>query len=73
MQIGMVEQYGYPAEEHNVTTEDGYHLKIHRIPGSPLSREEKKNVVFLQHGILASSDSWVIFGPGKDLGAYLWQ
>ncbi|XP_032674155.1 lipase 3-like [Odontomachus brunneus] len=67
--IGMVEQYGYPAEEHNVTTEDGYNLKIHRIPESPLSRNKrkKKNVVFIQHGILSSSDSWVVFGPDKDL------
>ncbi|XP_012224571.1 lipase 3-like [Linepithema humile] len=66
--IGLVEQYGYPAEEHNVTTEDGYNLKIHRIPGSPLlNNKKKKKVVFVQHGIFASSDSWVLFGPGKDL------
>lgn len=71
-QIGLVEQYGYPAEEHNVTTEDGYNLKIHRIPGSPLLNNKKnKKVVFLQHGIFASSDSWVLFGPGKDLGMCL--
>ncbi|XP_014486204.1 PREDICTED: lipase 3-like [Dinoponera quadriceps] len=64
----MVEQYGYPAEEHSVITEDGYHLQIHRIPGSPLWKDKKKkNVVFIQHGILASSESWVMFGPGKDL------
>ncbi|XP_014477144.1 PREDICTED: lipase 3-like [Dinoponera quadriceps] len=70
--IGMVEQYGYPAEEHNVTTEDGYHLQIHRIPGSPLwGNKKKKDVVFLQHGVFASSDSWVIFGPGKDLAFLL--
>ncbi|XP_011860854.1 PREDICTED: lipase 3-like [Vollenhovia emeryi] len=69
--IGLVEQYGYPAEEHNVTTEDGYNLKIHRIPGSPLlGNKNKKEIVFIQHGLLASSDSWVLQGPGKDL-AYL--
>ncbi|XP_011860688.1 PREDICTED: lipase 3-like isoform X2 [Vollenhovia emeryi] len=69
--IGLVEQYGYPAEEHNVTTEDGYNLKIHRIPGSPLlGNKNKKETVFIQHGLLASSDSWVLQGPGKDL-AYL--
>lgn len=68
----MVEQYGYPAEEHSLTTEDGYNLMIHRIPGSPLWKNRgKKKVVFMQHGILASSDSWVVFGPGKDLGTCL--
>ncbi|XP_039306595.1 lipase 3 isoform X2 [Solenopsis invicta] len=70
--IGMVEQYGYPAEEHNVTTEDGYNLKIHRMPGSPLlDNNIKKKVVFLQHGLFASSDSWVWYGPGKDLAFLL--
>ncbi|TGZ48458.1 hypothetical protein DBV15_11536 [Temnothorax longispinosus] len=69
--IGLVEQYDYPAEEHNVTTEDGYNLKIHRIPGSPLlDNKKKKEIVFIQHGILASSDSWVLYGPGKDLDLY---
>ncbi|EFN81912.1 Lipase 3 [Harpegnathos saltator] len=66
--IGLVTRHGYPAEEHNVITEDGYNLKIHRIPDSPLSNNKKnKKVVFLQHGIISSSDSWVLFGPGKDL------
>lgn len=69
----MVEQHDYPAEEHNVTTEDGYNLIIHRIPGSPLldNNKGKKEIVFIQHGILASSDSWILHGPGKDLGVYL--
>ncbi|EZA59733.1 Lipase [Ooceraea biroi] len=66
--LGLVEQYGYPAEEHYVTTADGYNLVIHRIPGSPLLNNKGiKKVAFIQHGILASSDSWVLFGPGKDL------
>ncbi|KAL6256294.1 hypothetical protein P5V15_012410 [Pogonomyrmex californicus] len=70
--IGLVEQYGYPAEEHNVTTEDGYNLKIHRIPGSPLlDNKSKKEIVFFQHGLLCSSDSWVLQGPGKDLAFLL--
>ncbi|EFN89157.1 lipase 3 [Harpegnathos saltator] len=70
--IGLVEQFGYPAEEHDITTEDGYNLQIHRIPGSPQWRKkEKKKIVFMQHGIFASSDSWVIFGPGKDLAFLL--
>ncbi|XP_071650480.1 lipase 3-like isoform X1 [Temnothorax longispinosus] len=70
--IGLIERYNYPAEEHNVTTEDGYNLKIHRIPGSPLSdNKKKKEIIFMQHGLLASSDSWVMYGPGKDLAFLL--
>ncbi|TGZ33989.1 hypothetical protein DBV15_12145 [Temnothorax longispinosus] len=67
--IGLIERYNYPAEEHNVTTEDGYNLKVHRIPGSPLlDGKKKKEIVFMQHALLASSDSWVLRGPSKDLG-----
>ncbi|KYN32645.1 Lipase 3 [Trachymyrmex septentrionalis] len=71
--VGMVEQHDYPAEEHNVTTEDGYNLIIHRISGSPLldNNKGKKEIIFLQHGILASSDYWILQGPGKDLAFLL--
>ncbi|KAM0728120.1 Lipase 3 [Formica fusca] len=70
--IGLVERYGYPSEEHHVTTEDGYNLKVHRIPGSPLSNsQQNKIVVFLMHGILCSSDCWVILGANKDLAFLL--
>ncbi|XP_012279911.1 lipase 3 [Orussus abietinus] len=70
--VGLVEQHGYPAESHNIVTEDGYILTFHRIPGTPESPDPKgKRVVFIQHGILASSDTWVLFGPGKDLAFLL--
>ncbi|XP_011688947.1 PREDICTED: lipase member K-like [Wasmannia auropunctata] len=66
--IGLVEKYGYSAEEHYVTTKDGYNLVIHRIFESPLSKNrQRKKVVFLQHGILCTSDSWVTFGGGNIL------
>ena len=44
-------------ENHYVTTKDGYILHLHRMlnPGKP--------VVFLQHGILASSWCWLINEP----------
>jgi len=67
----LIEKHGYPAEEHRVTTKDGYNLLVHRIPGNPWSNNKKtKTVVFMQHGILCTSDCWVIFGAGKDLGWY---
>ncbi|XP_025261729.1 lipase 3-like [Camponotus floridanus] len=70
--MGLVERHGYPSEEHYVTTEDGYNLKIHRIPDSPLSNNKQPKIVMLFiHGILSSSDSWVLFGPKKDLAFLL--
>ncbi|KAJ8687585.1 hypothetical protein QAD02_023379 [Eretmocerus hayati] len=66
--IQLVSKHGYPAEEHLVTTADGYKLKIHRIPGSPTHpKAPGKPIVYFQHGLLASSDCWVLFGPEKDL------
>lgn len=67
--MALVNAYGYPAEEHTVKTIDGYKIRIHRIPGSPSNLEMiGKPVVFMQHGLLASSDSWVLMGPAHDLG-----
>lgn len=69
----MIEYWGYPAEEHEVNTSDGYIIRIHRIPhgkyeglsGSP------KPVVFLQHGLLCSSSNWVSNLPSEALGFIL--
>ncbi|XP_050684282.1 uncharacterized protein LOC126979114 [Leptidea sinapis] len=52
----LIKKYGYTVEEYEVTTEDGYILKIFRIPGNG-------PVIFLQHGLFESSDDWV--SPGK--------
>lgn len=70
--VALVKQHDYPAEEHNVTTVDGYKLILHRIPSSPKSPPMKrKPAVLIQHGLLASSDHWVLMGPGKDLAFLL--
>jgi len=63
-------------ESHELTTEDGYILTIHRIPGGRntlnTSVSERvsgiRPVVILQHSILASSDDWLLNGPQKSLG-----
>ncbi|GLG93106.1 Lipase [Gryllus bimaculatus] len=65
--IGLLTKYGYPAEVHEVTTDDGYILSLHRVPyspASPLQEGKQKPVVFLQHGLLCSSADWVVMGPG---------
>jgi lysosomal acid lipase/cholesteryl ester hydrolase len=46
-------------EVHNITTNDGYILKAHRIPYSNQSADAPGKIpVFLMHGIFASSAQW---------------
>jgi lysosomal acid lipase/cholesteryl ester hydrolase len=64
-------KYGYPIEQHTVTTEDNYIINIHRIPyGKRETNATSNAVVFLMHGIIDSSDCWLLQGPGKAL-AYI--
>lgn len=65
--------WGYPAEEHFVTTSDEYILGVHRIPHG-IDNEDGNNgtkpVVFLAHGMLSSSSQWA-FGPPDKSFAYI--
>jgi len=48
-------------EIHNVSTEDGYVLRLYRIPGGKNEinyKEKVKPPVFFQHGLVDSSDGW---------------
>ena len=54
-----------------MTTEDGYILRLHRIPYGKKSAKkegEKRPAVLVQHGILSSSADWVLAIPEKALG-----
>ena len=54
MTIGeIVESDGLTFEYHNVTTEDGYILGVHRLYSPRFDPEIPKPVVFFQHGILS--------------------
>ncbi|XP_049938990.1 lipase 3-like [Schistocerca serialis cubense] len=69
----LLEKYGYPCEEHVVETEDGYILRMFRIPygkASPLVPGQRKPAVLVQHGLMNSADDWVIMGPNGSL-AYI--
>ncbi|XP_063636117.1 lipase 1-like [Cydia splendana] len=52
---------GYNAEKHEVITDDGYILTVHRIP--PGSNCTKKIPILLVHGLLLSSECFVDSGP----------
>lgn len=61
----MIEYWGYPAEEHNAITDDGYILALHRIPYGKSGPTGKRPVIFLQHGLEDSSAGWVVNYPNK--------
>ncbi|XP_057334103.1 lipase 1-like isoform X1 [Microplitis mediator] len=61
----ILERDGYNRETHNITTEDGFILSLHRIPGKVNSTP-----VLLMHGLLCDSTIWIILGKNKSL-AYL--
>ncbi|XP_030035110.2 lipase 1 [Manduca sexta] len=61
---GLANKYGYTCEEHNVTTEDGYILKLFHVPGS------SSRPILLMHGIIDSADTFIIRG-NKSLVAVL--
>lgn len=59
--------HGYPTETHIIKTKDLYNLKFFRLQGNILvylAKNEKikprDKVVYLQHGLQDSSDTWVI-------------
>ena len=66
----MVGREGYPVETHQVVTEDGYILRMHRIPHGKRSprTEDKRPAVYIQHGLTSSSKDWLVAGPKKALG-----
>ncbi|XP_066150246.1 lipase 1-like [Euwallacea fornicatus] len=68
-----LKSYEYRLETHQVQTEDGYILTMHRIPvgRNEVNKNIKKPAVFLMHGLLLSSIDWVIRGPGKSIGLIL--
>ena len=67
----MIAKMGYPSETHEIITQDGYILNMHRIPfgkQSPLEEGVKKPAIYLQHGLLCSSADWVMWTEEKSLG-----
>ncbi|CAK1552697.1 unnamed protein product [Leptosia nina] len=52
--VNLAAKAGYEVEEHRVTTADGYILTMFRIPG------DNSPPTLLMHGILDSSDTWLL-------------
>lgn len=60
---------------HVVTTDDGYRLRLHRIPyGEKSPKTDKpRPPVFLMHGFLESSNGWTVLGPDNSIGAFTFK
>jgi len=72
--VSIVQSKGYPIQQHFATTKDGYILGVYRIPhgrNGAFSDIKAKPVVFLQHGLLDSSYTWVNNFPHQSLGFIL--
>ena len=72
-QTEMIMYNGYPAEQYDVITGDGYIINIQRIPHG---RQETfssvpKPVILVQHGLLSSSSDWVSNLPNESFGFIL--
>lgn len=74
LQPELIKKNGYPVESHQVVTQDGFILTLHRIPygrhgdASGENRVQARQPVFLQHGLLSSSACWLMAEPEKALG-----
>uniref|UniRef100_A0A8C3X7T4 Partial AB-hydrolase lipase domain-containing protein n=1 Tax=Cyanoderma ruficeps TaxID=181631 RepID=A0A8C3X7T4_9PASS len=68
----IIRYHGFPSEEYEVTTEDGYILAFSRIPAGRNSQNTgKKPPVLLHHGILGDATHWIANRPNNSLGFVL--
>ncbi|KAK3596369.1 hypothetical protein CHS0354_036921 [Potamilus streckersoni] len=68
----LITSKGYPCEEHEVHTVDGFILGLQRIPkGKSSQTDPSPPVVLVQHGLLASSMCWLDNLVNESLGYLL--
>lgn len=76
-QTEQIRHFGYPLEIHEVVTDDGYILELHRIPhglkdeGETNNSSSGKPVVFIMHGTLCTSGAFTSNYRDKSLAFVL--
>ncbi|KAL8187080.1 UNVERIFIED_CONTAM: hypothetical protein K2H54_032486 [Gekko kuhli] len=60
-----IQYWGYPSEEYEVLTADGYYLSLNRIPGG------SKGAVLMIHALIKEGGGWVENLPHNSLGFIL--
>ncbi|XP_060809735.1 lipase 3-like [Amyelois transitella] len=70
--IKLVGLHGFRLETHTTLTADGYTLMLHRILFRDSDGKEMKKVL-LHHGLLGSSEDWMLLGSKKALPYLLWM
>ncbi|XP_058044053.1 putative lysosomal acid lipase/cholesteryl ester hydrolase [Ahaetulla prasina] len=69
----ILQYWGYPSEEYQVLTDDGYYLQLNRIPHGKHCphKEEPRPIVLLVHGLLWEGRCWIANLPSNSLGFFL--
>ncbi|OXB74199.1 UNVERIFIED_CONTAM: hypothetical protein H355_014582 [Colinus virginianus] len=68
----IIRYHGYPSEQYEVSTEDGYILGVYRIPnGRNMQNTGQKPAVLLHHGAFADCTYWISNLPNNSLGFIL--
>ncbi|XP_027711747.1 lipase member K-like [Vombatus ursinus] len=74
MNLSQIMSYwGYPNEQYDIMTKDGYILGLYRIPHGKghLGTAPYRPVVYLQHGLSASAFNWIANLPPNSLAYVL--
>lgn len=58
------QHFEYPVEKHLITTEDGYVLTYFRIQAKHSRMQPGLPVLYLQHGVIDSSDTFIVSREG---------
>ncbi|KAJ8922165.1 hypothetical protein NQ315_004100 [Exocentrus adspersus] len=65
-------KHGYPVELHELVTDDGYILTLHRIPrGKDYNKSNNEHPVLMVHGTCGGAENFIIAGPGKAISYYM--